>query len=103
MLNINIFYICTGSDENSIIYLMKKPTEKAMEQTLKNQPQHTGLFRFSWSQLLLSGYQLLGKIQQYQEIAKQRQALRQLTDEQLEDIGISRADAIREANKPFWR
>ncbi len=74
-----------------------------MEQTLKNQPQHTGLFRFSWSQLLLSGYQLLGKIQQYQEIAKQRQALRQLTDEQLEDIGISRADAIREANKPFWR
>lgn len=74
-----------------------------MEQTLKNQPQHTGLFRFSWSQLLLSSYQLLGKIQQYQEIAKQRQALRQLTDEQLEDIGISRADAIREANKPFWR
>ena len=103
MVNINIFYICTGSDENSIIYLMKKPTEKVMEQTLKNQPQHTGLFGFSWSQLLLSGYQLLGRIQQYRETAKQRQALRQLSDEQLEDIGISREAATREADKPFWK
>lgn len=35
--------------------------------------------------------------------AKQRRALLQLSDDQLKDIGISRADAIHEAGKPFWK
>ena len=33
----------------------------------------------------------------------QRQKLAKLTTEQLRDIGITRAQAIEEARKPFWR
>jgi uncharacterized protein YjiS (DUF1127 family) len=33
----------------------------------------------------------------------QRLDLSQLTDEQLDDIGLSRREATREAAKPFWR
>lgn len=39
---------------------------------------------------------------EWHERARQRQALRVLSDHMLEDIGISRADAEREAGKPFW-
>ena len=35
--------------------------------------------------------------------ATERSRLRNLSPHQLEDIGISRAEALREANKPFWR
>ncbi|MCG8429497.1 MAG: DUF1127 domain-containing protein [Chromatiales bacterium] len=47
--------------------------------------------------------QLIGQLKRYYELSKQRNALRELSDEQLEDIGISRADALREAAKPFWK
>jgi uncharacterized protein YjiS (DUF1127 family) len=33
----------------------------------------------------------------------QRQALMQMGDHQLKDIGISRSDAVHEWQKPFWR
>jgi len=35
--------------------------------------------------------------------AGKRDDLRRLTDRQLDDIGLSRAEAEREAAKPFWR
>lgn len=38
----------------------------------------------------------------YYRRTKQRQVLRELNDHQLKDIGISRVDALQEANKPFW-
>jgi uncharacterized protein YjiS (DUF1127 family) len=31
-----------------------------------------------------------------------RLALLEMTDEQLKDIGVSRADAYREGSRPFW-
>jgi len=34
---------------------------------------------------------------------KTRRALLELTADQLKDIGLSRADAIEEGLKPFWR
>ena len=34
---------------------------------------------------------------------RSRNALSALNDEQLKDIGLSRADAYREASRPFWR
>ena len=34
---------------------------------------------------------------------RQRQALLELDDRLLNDIGISRADALREARRPFWK
>jgi uncharacterized protein YjiS (DUF1127 family) len=37
------------------------------------------------------------------ERQRQRQALRQLDDRMLADIGISRSQAIEEASKPFWK
>jgi uncharacterized protein YjiS (DUF1127 family) len=34
---------------------------------------------------------------------RSRNVLSGLSDEQLKDIGLSRADAFREASRPFWR
>lgn len=33
----------------------------------------------------------------------QRRALREMDDDQLRDLGISRRSALREGRKPFWR
>jgi uncharacterized protein YjiS (DUF1127 family) len=35
--------------------------------------------------------------------ARQRRELRELNDHMLRDIGLSRADAWAESEKPFWR
>ncbi len=37
------------------------------------------------------------------ERRRQRATLQSLSDEALSDIGISRADADHEADRPFWR
>jgi len=37
------------------------------------------------------------------ERSRQRRALGGLSDAMLRDIGRSRADVLREAEKPFWR
>ncbi len=39
----------------------------------------------------------------WQERARERRRLMQLSDHMLRDIGISRATAAGEAEKPFWR
>lgn len=39
----------------------------------------------------------------WHERARQRRALAELPSELLKDIGVSRADAAREAGKPFWK
>lgn len=36
------------------------------------------------------------------ERRRSRLALMELTDVQLKDIGVSRSEAYREANRPFW-
>ena len=36
------------------------------------------------------------------ERRRSRRALLEMSDEQLKDIGISRSDAYREANRPMW-
>jgi uncharacterized protein YjiS (DUF1127 family) len=38
----------------------------------------------------------------WHELARQRRALLALSDHMLKDIGISRAEAEREASRPFW-
>jgi uncharacterized protein YjiS (DUF1127 family) len=38
----------------------------------------------------------------WQELARQRRALGALSDHMLKDLGLSRADALREAGRPFW-
>ena len=39
----------------------------------------------------------------WQERANERRALRNMSDQMLKDIGISRVDAFHESNKPFWQ
>jgi len=39
----------------------------------------------------------------WNEQARQRRALASLDDHMLRDIGITRVDAARECEKPFWR
>ncbi|MPZ11481.1 MAG: DUF1127 domain-containing protein [Kiloniellaceae bacterium] len=39
----------------------------------------------------------------WQQRLRDREALLQMTTAQLKDIGLSRADALQEAEKPFWR
>ena len=49
---------------------------------------------------LLSTVALL--IQAMAERSRSRRALSALNDDELKDIGLSRADAYREARRPFW-
>jgi uncharacterized protein YjiS (DUF1127 family) len=48
--------------------------------------------------LLRAIEQVLG----WQEVARQRRSLLELDERLLKDIGITRADALREASRPFW-
>lgn len=50
---------------------------------------------FSWKRVMKQ-YRL------FSARARQRRQLRFLGDHQLKDIGVSRIDALREADKPFW-
>lgn len=43
-----------------------------------------------------------GVVASWVERANQRRALADMDTRQLEDLGISRADALVEADKPFW-
>ena len=42
------------------------------------------------------------KIRGWSDRSRQRQALSELDDHHLKDIGLSRAEALAEARKPFW-
>lgn len=39
----------------------------------------------------------------WHERARQRRHLQSLSDHMLRDIGLTRADVLAEASKPFWR
>jgi uncharacterized protein YjiS (DUF1127 family) len=54
----------------------------------------------SWGSLLGDLYLL---VEGWVERRRERRALLELDDALLKDIGLSRADALREASKPFWR
>jgi uncharacterized protein YjiS (DUF1127 family) len=42
------------------------------------------------------------RLLRWHELARQRRALLALSDHMLKDIGITRAEAEREARRPFW-
>ena len=46
---------------------------------------------------------VLGVVREWRRRARSRAAMATLGDRMLRDIGISRCDAWREINKPFWR
>jgi uncharacterized protein YjiS (DUF1127 family) len=47
--------------------------------------------------------QLVTLLKTWYQRSRQRQQLAQLSDRQLDDIGLDRAAALAEAAKPFWR
>ena len=53
------------------------------------------------SHRLLSDFTAL--LRKWQERARGRAELAALDDRQLRDIGLTRCDANRESDKPFWR
>lgn len=45
---------------------------------------------------------IIATLHQWQERARQRQALRELDERMLRDIGLTPSDVDRETRKPFW-
>jgi uncharacterized protein YjiS (DUF1127 family) len=45
----------------------------------------------------------IGTLLRWQERTRGRKELEQLDDRMLKDIGLNRIDALREADKPFWK
>jgi uncharacterized protein YjiS (DUF1127 family) len=49
------------------------------------------------------GVELWERIQCYRRQRRERAQLLGLSERELSDIGVSRADAMREASRPLWR
>jgi uncharacterized protein YjiS (DUF1127 family) len=45
----------------------------------------------------------VARLLRWHELARQRRTLLTLDDRLLKDIGVTRAEAEREASRPFWR
>jgi uncharacterized protein YjiS (DUF1127 family) len=59
--------------------------------------------RGSWArQLARRADRVITTLLRWHELARQRRALLRLDDYMLKDIGLSRVDALREADRPFW-
>ncbi len=46
---------------------------------------------------------LIGLLQEWWNVSRQRRALASLDDWTLKDIGVTRSDVEFESTKPFWR
>jgi uncharacterized protein YjiS (DUF1127 family) len=52
--------------------------------------------------LRTAGTRLVLALLRWQELARQRRRLLAMDDRMLKDLGLSRADAHREGQRPFW-
>ena len=59
-------------------------------------------FRLETSEANFSWKRVMKTYRLFSARSRQRRQLRRLSDHQLKDIGISRGEAINEADKPFW-
>jgi uncharacterized protein YjiS (DUF1127 family) len=55
------------------------------------------------SLVVKTAYAALRALYVWQDRAAQRRRLAVMDDRMLDDIGVNRGDAMREARKPFWR
>ncbi|MGC3873629.1 DUF1127 domain-containing protein [Halomonas sp. GXIMD04776] len=53
--------------------------------------------------MLIRLNRLFARLRDHQQNHCSRQRLLELDTHQLKDIGLSRADAVREGCKPFWK
>ena len=72
--------------------------EQRLAARRRRQPYDFGFFRLS---LLVATVQYLAA--EWRRRARGRMMLAQLSDHDLRDIGITRAEAAHESAKPFWR
>jgi uncharacterized protein YjiS (DUF1127 family) len=56
-----------------------------------------------WDAISVTLLTVIDTVRRWAKRSRQRKALAALEDWQLKDMGISRMDAITEANKPFWK
>lgn len=52
--------------------------------------------------LSMTGRTLLARLQRWAQLYQQRRDLARASDAMLKDLGLSRADVIRESERPFW-
>ena len=45
---------------------------------------------------------IVTRVKRWSELSRQRAQLAQMSDQMLSDIGLSRADALQEADRYFW-
>ena len=69
-------------------------------ETLQGSRTHGGRVHESGSDRFM---RFMRTVAYWHERARQRRALAELSDSLLKDIGVSRADALREAGKSFWQ
>ena len=55
-----------------------------------------------WTASIARPTALLPSLVRWLDTSRQRHTLRHLSDAQLKDIGVSRAEAETEASRPFW-
>lgn len=63
---------------------------------------HTATFKAQTSTRIFSATAAFNWVVESIRIASQRRALANLSWSALDDIGVSKAQAMREARKPFW-
>ena len=63
---------------------------------------HNAIFKTHTSTGIFSATAALNWVIESARVASQRRSLAKLSLSALEDIGVSEAQAMREAHKPFW-
>jgi len=80
---------------------MAAMTDRVQDGSLRS---HRVLLKDSlWARAAAAGGHIATRLLVWIDRARERHALLGLSDVQLHDIGISRADAAGEGDKPFWR
>jgi uncharacterized protein YjiS (DUF1127 family) len=69
-----------------------------LRRRIRHRPRVDSYQSSSW----LGWTALLNKCLRWSERSRQRADLRELNEHLLKDIGITRQEALDEANKPFW-
>ncbi len=70
---------------------------------MSNEIQMASAGRYRGFSLKRAVIMALRVVSVWRERARQRRALASLDDHLLRDVGLSRAEVVREARKPFWR
>jgi uncharacterized protein YjiS (DUF1127 family) len=77
-------------------------TERFQDDSFRNHRQAVTMSS-PWAKADTAAGNIVTRLMVWHDRARERRALLGLNDMQLSDIGISRADAGGEGEKPFWR